>query len=133
MPGSHKHKIDHSCPWSRADPTDSSRPWKVKACRYTPETRAEIFSICLICLSIDGDLSIKSPGRPHRHLTVNSPEIGFVSVIFTFRTLEDLKLSSIRGFVCYWWILPNGCFIVVNQLAQWGLAKRNLIYVMRSA
>jgi len=31
---------------------DPSRPWKVKACRYTPETRAEVF-VYLSCMFID--------------------------------------------------------------------------------
>lgn len=61
MPGAHIHKINHL-----ADPIrDAIGPWKVKACRYTPETRAvrKFLSICLACLSIDGDLSIKSRPR----------------------------------------------------------------------
>jgi len=75
---------------------------RLKLVATLPRPVRKFLSICLACLSIGGDLSIKSPGRPHSHLTVRSPEIAFESDIFSiFCTLEDVKLSSSRGFACY--------------------------------
>lgn len=96
MPGRHIHKINHSY---QIQP-DLGR---LKLVDTLPRAVRKFLSICLACLSIDGDLSIKSRPREATYPFNCAQSRGLFLFLFLLRiflfffcTLEDLKLSSGR-------------------------------------